>query len=824
MKINILMRSLVVAAVTALVFGWSAGGCSAASSEALFPTGLSVAKWQTFKAAGYARPVTGIIFKGDSPRPVCGMPLGGIATGCFDLETSGMIGYSSVFNHLTPRGGPVNLPILGFSVDGRTWVLTTGETKQYDTGRGPISPLGKARIDGVEMAKAIQYWGHYPIADLQFDTGAPVSVALRAWTPFIPGDAKDSNIPGAVFEIHLSNDSQTSQKGTLAFSFPGFEEHKSKLDPSIFNMWAGFTPVRPNLPEHKTVRKPLSGGLSGLVVSDEPWKMSYALGVIGNEKIRTGGALGVDGAKWSAIGRALPGVTPDDGGSSVAMDFSLRPGEKKVVRYVLAWRAPEWRGSGMPDGGGNVYTHMYAKYYPEAASVASRLAKDHESLLKRIIRWQEEIYYTPEIPGWLADSLINNLNTIAKTGVWAQAKPPIGYWCSAEDGVFALNESPRSCSQLDTLPNSACGNLALAYLFPECERSTLRAAKAYQFDDGRPPVVFGGTTDDSGYYELVYPSRGYQSVMNGPNYIARLHRFWKVNADESFKKEFYNSAKLATDWAFNLRPNYGLSQIVAFPTTGTDPLLPYDTEWFEDRPYYGYISHAGGYRMAQAQMMREWALEMGDKGYAKKMEASLKAGAEAMEKYLWTGTYYRVFNEPETGRTHDALFTPHLDGQFFAHTHGVPRVFPKDHVESSLGLIRKACGLSKLGIPPNYVNGDGTLWKTDMEGYLTGNYTYVQFTTYYTAMMFMYEGQKDFGLKLLRDCLDAFSCRWGYTWDGTNVFSGKEDSGERSYGTDYYQNMGLWAAPAAINGQDVTGPCKPGGLIYRIMKAGRALK
>ncbi len=106
---------------------------------------------------------------------------------------------------------------------------------------------------------------------------------------------------------------------------------------------------------------------------------------------------------------------------------------------------------------------MYAAHFSNAVDAARFLAREHENLLKRIIRWQEVVYSAPEIPGWLADSLINNLSLIVKTGMWAQAKPPIGAWCKPEDGIFAMNESPRSCAQMDTSPNSAVGNLPLVY-------------------------------------------------------------------------------------------------------------------------------------------------------------------------------------------------------------------------------------------------------------------------------------------------------------------------------------------------------------------------
>ena len=93
----------------------------------LFPPHLLHARWRTFHAAGYAHPVTGIVYRGD-PRPTCGMPLGGLDTGCIDLEPNGMFGYSTIFNHLAGPRALLNLPMLGLACrdeDGaeRAWIL-----------------------------------------------------------------------------------------------------------------------------------------------------------------------------------------------------------------------------------------------------------------------------------------------------------------------------------------------------------------------------------------------------------------------------------------------------------------------------------------------------------------------------------------------------------------------------------------------------------------------------------------------------------------------------------------------------------------------------
>ena len=162
------------------------------------------------RPAGFSQPACGVVYR-MKDEVSCGMPLGGIDTGCIDLETSGLLGFCTIFNTHVPRRGPINLPILGLSVGGKTWVLCDKQPKKAWREKGvpygkPVIPvLSELKLEGVETAKQIHYWGHYPVADLEFETDAPIQVGLRAWSPFLPGDLKASMMPAAVFEVHLRN-------------------------------------------------------------------------------------------------------------------------------------------------------------------------------------------------------------------------------------------------------------------------------------------------------------------------------------------------------------------------------------------------------------------------------------------------------------------------------------------------------------------------------------------------------------------------------------------------------------------------------------------
>src|SRR5207247_9987074 len=78
-----------------------------ANVERLFPIDLPGSRWMQFPAAGFSKPCCGVIYREATPA-TNGLALGGIDTGCIDLETSGLWGYCTLFNTHIPRRGPLN--------------------------------------------------------------------------------------------------------------------------------------------------------------------------------------------------------------------------------------------------------------------------------------------------------------------------------------------------------------------------------------------------------------------------------------------------------------------------------------------------------------------------------------------------------------------------------------------------------------------------------------------------------------------------------------------------------------------------------------------
>jgi uncharacterized protein (DUF608 family) len=694
--------------------------------------------------------------------------------------------------------------------DGQSWDATQDWSEAsnpngpwtWDFRPGTRPPVGSLELEraGIGIAREIHYWGHYPVLDLEFETDAPVNAGMRAWAPFLPGDVVRSMVPGIVFEMHLRNSSASAQTGTVALTFPG--------------------PTWDEAGASAFARQEIHGSFRGLMVSGQ--KVSYALGVMGEERLRCGGDLGTDPAAWTNLGRSLPRATPSQPGACAAADFSLGAGEQKIIRFALTWSAPTWNGGGTNwSTGGNTFTHMYAKHYAEPGATAALLAKEHTLLLKKTLAWQEVIYSDCKLPLWLRDSLINVLYMITEDGYWAQRKPPLSDWVKEEDGLFGLSESPRSCSQIECLPCSFYGSQPLVYFFPELQLSTIRGYQGYQYPDGAPPWIFGGVTCNTPPMDFACPARGYQYASNGISLAAIVDRFLLCcdAPDKRYAKEFYPMLKRNMIYTVNLRttPEYTIGQrIISMPNNNEG------LEWFEapEPGWFGMTGHLGGLHLAQLRIVERLATQVGDTDFARQCADWIRAGAEAMEKWLWTGSYYLNYYEPETGKKSDWVFGFQLDGEWITDHHGLPSALPKDHVRSTLEKL-KHCNIAvtKYGAV-NYTNADGTPVRlAGINGY--GTYSYFPPSALMLAMNYMYEGQVEFGLELAYKVWHNLVCIRGYTWDMPNNMRGDADTGERVYGHDYYQDMMLWSLPAAMEGKDFSAPTRPGGLVDRMLKAAK---
>jgi uncharacterized protein (DUF608 family) len=804
--------------------------------------------WETFRADGLTNPATGIVYT-DQHATCCGMPLGGLSTGCIDLGVRGVLGMSTVFSDYTlyganPKSGlwrgvvrtpPSFAPFLGLSVGAKTWVLADSTMVKggviqacvepalnYDADRKGASGADHWKVDvtpikGVGHAQKIRYWGHYPVADVEYDTDAPVNVSMRAWSPFIPGDAVASNIPAAAFEVTVKNSSAVPRNGSLAFTFPGPADHEDRNATRFI---------------HDEFQEPGLTGVRVLANSDFPVEYAVATNAL-PEKVRIGGGLGRDGTAWQNIHKSLPAL-PDETdqgyqrniagnlplytssterGATLVIAFELEPGESKTIPLYLGWYAPNWVGSdGLP------YAHFYRRRYGKhergpfwagVMGVVRELARRREELRGRILAWQDEVYGDPELPGWLQDSLINSLAVLAETSFWVPAESN-GFLMKlyGEGGsFFGLLESPRGCPQVECIPCSWYGNQPIVYFFPELAQSTLQAYAYHQAPDGEIPFTMGGWQVGRPY--MSRPGYFWQKSLNSTCYVDLVHRNWKRTGDREALAELYPSVKKAMVYTMNMRPTP--DGVISMPS-GNEGM-----QWFEMGKWAGMVSHIGGLRLAQCRMGEDMAQVMGDEEFAEQCRSWFKQGSHAMEQKMWADGYYLNFFEEETNSKSDDVMAYQLDGQWAARFHGLKSVFHKDRIRQVLETVRKTNVPHAICGAINFAHPDGTLLSSDDKVAAYGTRDMFCPEVLILSMNYIYDGERAFGIELARRSLENIAARHGYTWDLPNRVNGA--TGERVFGTDYYQNLMIWSMPAALAGEDLSGPAKGDGLVARMIKA-----
>lgn len=142
-----------------------------------------------------------------------GIPLGGIGAGSVEIRADGALHEWQIFNNPpwcgTNEFMSAERPPLR-PQDSKFAIRIKSPT------RAPVVRLLRAMFEDeislaylaphVRPVANIAYQAQFPCADLTYtDPALPVALALRAWSPFIPGDVKHSAMPVACFTFDVEN-------------------------------------------------------------------------------------------------------------------------------------------------------------------------------------------------------------------------------------------------------------------------------------------------------------------------------------------------------------------------------------------------------------------------------------------------------------------------------------------------------------------------------------------------------------------------------------------------------------------------------------------
>ena len=729
----------------------------------LFPDDVPEGQFAEFRAAGFAEPVSGVVYR--EGRVADGVPLGGIGTGYLDFAADGILGETTIFNNF-PNPRRLDQPGLAVAV---------GEAVRLLTLKPPAGALG---------ARDVAYWGHYPVADATYDLDLPLQVAVRAWSPFVPGDAAASNTPAALFEVRLANAATTTVEVRVALTFPGPEP----------------------LVDERFERAPLAAaGASGISVTSPRFgrPVGYALAALDADRVEVGTALGSADAPWSQLAGPLDAADPGAPGTTLVGVVALGPGEVRTLRLVLAWYYPDYRL-------GFSYHHMYGRRFGGPSEVVAYLAGAHESLLERTLAWQAEIYRA-SLPTWLKDALVNSLYSLAKNTWWNYSDLPDDWW--GETGLFSHSESFTGCPITETMVCRFHGHFPVLFFFPELEKTTLRAFAHYQLKSGEIPFSFG---HPAGLYD---PRFTCQHPVNSGQFVQLVYRYFQRTDDHEFLREIYPAIKDAVGYLKGLDSDAdGL--VNDHPHALPGEIWPAN-QFYDVWPWHGTSAYVAGIWLATLRCAEAMAERLGDRAFAHDCQVWFKQGSESFDTKLWNGEYYRVYSAPESDDVSDVSLANQLMGEWCARVAGVESVFPPDRRTSALAAIVRLNVAAGAAVIVNGVNPDGTPHHSRADGqendHAAGCFVGENLCA---AMTLLYANRPDEGIEIARRIYEALALRHRMPWDHYCIIDPSD--GHPIWGSDYYSNLVIWAMPMALAGQDISQFAAPGGLLTRLLQTGAA--
>ena len=478
-------------------------------------------------------------FQGDYTKEII-FPLGGIGTGSIGFSGNGRLKDIEIFNR--PAKGSINgYSHLALRAESEAGVFAKvlngdelkdlmgqyGHYHQYQGyGYGPEA----ATMVGIDHFDHWEFEGEFPLASLRLsDQTFPGTAEVRVFNPMIPGDAYNSSIPAAFFELEVRNTSAVPQKYTAAFSFRNpFPVSRNILLPdgkSIFMKHQGVSE------EDLSYGDLTLSGDGGEVFRVADWYrggwqdgIATFLREFFTEEGLHERCYGTDGAYDTC---------------TLAVSADAEPGEEKVFRFVLSWNIPNnynyWDPVKKPDGKDVSWKNWYAAVWPDSRASNVYAFEHFDELLARTRAFHDALWDSTLDPV-IIDAAASTLSVLHSPTVWR-----------LEDGSFYGWEGSR---EVDGSCEGSCTHVwnyayALCFLFPDLERSmrtldyTLNVQEhgAMRFRLQLPPGR-----------KAPYQMPCLDGQMGG---IIKLYRDWMLSGDDEWLRKLWPAAKKSLEFAWN---------------------------------------------------------------------------------------------------------------------------------------------------------------------------------------------------------------------------------------------------------------------------------
>ena len=609
----------------------------------------------------YAKGIPTTYLKSKNELDYIGMPVGGIGCGTVYLGGDGRLWLWDVFNK--NQTGVIyknvkwhekiqrNFDFLR-PFDGANYVEPVKDIRPLDQGFAiRIEMEGRIimkRLDADDWEE-VSFEATYPMATVRYvDATVPLSITMRAYSPFIPLNEDDSGLPATILSFSIENKAATSVKITLT----GWLENKS----SLYSI-TGEQYYRINEAFNTEGFSCVKEFASSYNWEDEIFKYApdygnFCLASFNPEtKINTDANLELNASLFDAENLTREKIEMRKAVATVGNTFSLGSGEKKDLNYAITWYFPNLSFERLKKEGGR----YYANKFKSSQEVASYVYSNFERLSTETRLWCDTWYHQSTLPYWFLERTLLNISTLATTTVHRFQSGRFYAW----EGVGSC---PGTCTHVWQYAQ------AMARIFPALERDT------------RERVDLGVAFHDDGHIGFRGEYDTNPAIDGQAGRILGIYREHQMSSDNSFLKRNWLKTKRAIEF-------------LLMQDTNGDGMTDTPLENTLDAKWPGEISWIVGLSIAAIKAGQQMAEEMEDPDFAAKCSVYVSKGSANMEKYLYNGEYFIHRPDAVKGRTEIGSYnTCHIDqvyGQSWAFQVDLGRIFDKTKTLSALKALWK---------------------------------------------------------------------------------------------------------------------------------------
>ena len=617
-------------------------------------------------------------------RPRSGAPLGGLGAGKVEICPDG------VLTNITTNNNQ-DWPFM--NVPGAFFAYSDGQEARL---------LQKEERYGLDGVNEVPFDGGFPVARLGFrDPALKGNVRLTAFGSLVPQDLERSSMPLALFRFEVRNPASETLPAALAFSWENLigcggwplERPDAGEDAVSWNRGQ----VWQNRAGNGAERCALTGG-SGLRMSSDSdhgrplTHGEYVLACTDSDAEVAEWDAGDKDAAWSGFAEVrMPqqvASAPRPAGAICARR-TIEPGETWTVWLALAWHFPH-----LTDAEGNPDGLYYTQRFGSAAEVAEFGLAHRDELLAATLELENALG-AGSLPHWQTRKLMDDLF------------PMVSCSWFVEDGRFSINEAPTGMGGcLGTLDQRNASNCPYTLLFPRLDRRELLLFSGREGENG-------SMAHDLGRAGFVREKGGVWPDLSSA-FVLECARYLKFTGDRDFFERVYPTVVRTLAWQASTDDDGdGIPDLKAGRGT------TYDTyHWFGASAFVASLYSAA---LVEGAWMAELA---GDAALADQYRAARERVRDAAERRLWTGEYYRNYNDDIAGeRVSENCNIAQLAGEWYADMGGAGPMWPAEHVDSSLRRIF-ALNVEPWLAPADEVQPDG---EPSYQGYCFIQYAEVYF-------------------------------------------------------------------------------------------------